>query len=81
LARAGPDVVLAQHLEHPRAREPRDARGREEPERDRRQDEVLEAAAARGGQQVELHREDEDQHDPSQNVGIDCPSSATTVEM
>src|SRR6266480_2254958 len=58
-----PDVVLVQHLEHPRACEPRDARGREEPERDRRQQEVLEPPPTRRGQQVPLDREDEDQHD------------------
>src|SRR3989441_2702508 len=58
------DVVLAQHLEHARPRQPRDAGGREEPEGDRRQDEVLERAPPRGGQEVELHREHEDQHDP-----------------
>src|SRR2546422_5377824 len=56
-----PDVVLAQHLEHPRPREPRDAGGREEAKRDRGQDQVPEPAPPGRWQQVELHREDEDE--------------------
>src|SRR5574341_412304 len=64
-----PDVILVQHIEHARPREPRDPRRREEPERDSRQQEVLEAAPPRGGQQVELHGEDQDQHDPEPECG------------
>ena len=75
------DVVLAEHLEHARAREPRDARGREEPEGDGGQDQVLERAAARRRAGT-WNRTEKTRISmmPSQKVGIAWPSSATTVE-
>ena len=75
------DVVLAEHLEHPRAREPRDARGGEEPERDRGQDQVLERRRGRRtAARLNWTEKTRISMMPSQNVGMDWPSSATTVE-
>ena len=75
------DVVLAEHLEHPRAGEPRDARGGEEPEGDGGQDEVLDVR--RGPRRAASSSRTEKTRIsmmPSQNVGMAWPSSATTVE-
>ena len=54
----GADVVLAQHLEHGRARDARDQRDVDAAERDRRQDQVLEPGPQPlGERRVALHRQ------------------------
>src|SRR3989442_1232048 len=65
----GADVVLAQHLQHGRARGPNQHRGLEEAERRRRQEQRAQAGPeparpaleAAGLEPAELHREEEDQ--------------------
>src|SRR5437867_3734004 len=64
LGARGPDVVRAQDLEHRRAGEPGDRGHREGAERERGQHEVTPALAARGGEQAEVQRDDQDEQDP-----------------
>src|SRR5580765_2184277 len=59
----GAHVVLAEHLEHARASEPRDDGRGDGAERHGGQDEVGEVAAPGGGEPAEMQREDEDEEE------------------
>ena len=63
LGARGQHVVLAERLQHRRAREPRDARGVEGRQHHGGHDEVSEPAHAARGQPAQLHGEEVDQHE------------------
>ena len=74
----GAHEVLLQHLEHARAREPRDVRRVGRGERERGQDQVAPAPEARDGQPAELEREDDDAAAaPITKLGSEMPTSAS----
>ena len=55
--------VLAEHVDHARSHQPRIPAGAEDAERERRQDEMREAAVAAHRKPVEMHREDVEEED------------------